>query len=246
MADGKFQPNTPVTREQTATIINNLYKFENNNSIIPIKDQSKLSPWASDSVSAILANGIMGGYPDGTFGGKKLITRAECIVVLDRVLVKRQSSDDKKLVSNAPVTPIPVTPAADLTKPVTPPNSGGGGGSSSGGGSNSGGSTIPPNTTAPTQEVVKSLNSVVSQMNSYVTPKLKTDLQKNTADIMNKSMTNYVANSNYSINDDIDKAKSNIKNMTEAEAKEFKDTISGNILVSDLQTLNNFFKLVEY
>lgn len=238
MPDGTFLPNTPVTREQAATIINNLYKFANNADGINIKDQGKLSSWASESVSAVLSNGIMGGYPDGTFGGKKLITRAECIVVLDRVIIKKQPNNGN---SPAADPSVPAAPAADVAKPVTPENTASGGSGGGGGG----GSTTPA-TNVPTKEVVKSLNSVVSQMNSYVAPKLKTDLQKNTADIMTKSMSNYISDSKYPINSDIETAKSNIKKMSDAEAKEFKDTITGNVLVKDLQTLNDFFKLVEY
>ncbi|MGB5824682.1 MAG: S-layer homology domain-containing protein [Proteocatella sp.] len=242
MPDGTFQPNTPVTREQAATIINNLYKFENNADGITIKDQNKLSPWASDAVSAILANGIMGGYPDGTFGGKKLITRAECIVVLDRVIIKNHLNNGNSPATDIAAPAIPVIPATDVKKPEATQNTTGGGGGGGGGG----GSTAPSTPNVPTKDVVTSLNNVVSQMNSYVAPKLKTDLQKNTADIMTKSMTSYISNSKYSIDGDIETAKSNIKNMTEKEAKEFKDTITGNVLVKDLQTLNDFFKLVEY
>lgn len=91
--DGTFKPNLPVTREQAAAILNNIYKFENSAQSVTIKDLSKVSPWAADSVLRVVASGVMGGYEDGTFSPKKPVTRAECIVILDRIVQNQEKAE---------------------------------------------------------------------------------------------------------------------------------------------------------
>lgn len=91
--DGTFKPNLPVTREQAAAILNNIYKFENSAQSVTIKDLSKVSPWAADSVLRVVASGAMGGYEDGTFSPKKPVTRAECIVILDRIVQNQEKAE---------------------------------------------------------------------------------------------------------------------------------------------------------
>ncbi|WP_028828658.1 S-layer homology domain-containing protein [Proteocatella sphenisci] len=231
--DGTFGPNLPVTREQAAAILNNIYKLENSAKSVTIKDLSKVSPWAADSVMRVVSNGIMGGYEDGTFGPKKPVTRAECIVILDRIVSGIQKEAGKETGKTDPAgTPSTGTPSTGT--PSTGTSSSTGGGSSSGGG----GSKLPS-----AQQVKESLNSVVEELKSSVQPKLTTNLQKQTAEAISSSLSKYIANNNYSIDSDVENAKSKISQMSTAEYNAFKNAITGNIPAKDLDNLNKYFDL---
>ena len=218
--DGTFKPNLPVTREQAAAILNNIYKFENSAQSVTIKDLSKVSPWAADSVLRVVASGAMGGYEDGTFSPKKPVTRAECIVILDRIVQNQEKSEAEAEIK--PETQPAVPPAG------TVPSSGGGGG-----GSSSGGSGQPSE-----QQVKESLS-----LDGVVKNDLTTDLQKNTADRISDSVSKYIADSSYSISGDVEDAKSAISQMSSDEYKAFKNAITSNIPAKDLETLNKYFEL---
>ena len=225
--DGTFKPNLPVTREQAAAILSNIYKFENSAQSVTIKDLSKASPWAADSVLRVLASGAMGGYEDGTFAPKKPVTRAECIVILDRIVQKKEQSsnsqtDQQEVVSET----LPQQPVA----PTSPSSGGGGGGGSS--------------SSQPTEKQVKdSLGLVSKRLDGIVMKELNTDLQKSTAAKISNSVSAYLADSSYSISGDVEDAKSSISQMSTDEYKAFKNAITSNIPAKDLETLNKYFDL---
>ena len=224
--DGTFKPNLPVTREQAAAILNNIYKFENSAQSVTIKDLSKVSPWAADSVLRVVASGVMGGYEDGTFSPKKPVTRAECIVILDRIVQNQEKSEAEAEVK--PETQPAVPPAG------TVPSSGGGGG----GGSASGGSGQPSE-----QQVKDSLSLVSQRLDGAVKSDLTTDLQKKTAAKISASVSKYISDSSYSISGDVEDAKSAIAQMGSEEYKAFKNAITSNIPAKHLETLNKYFEL---
>ena len=223
--DGTFRPNLPVTREQAAAILNNIYKFENSAQGVTIKDLSKVSPWAADSVIKVVSNGIMGGYEDGTFAPKKPVTRAECIVILDRIIENKDKNTGSETVQPQD--------QAVVTSPGTTASAGGGGGGSSSGGSNQ----------ISDQQVKDSLNLVSQRLEGSVKADLTTNLQKKTADIISSSLSKYIADKNYSIDKDVKNAKSEISKMNETEYKNFKNAITGNIPAKDLDNLNKYFDL---
>lgn len=234
--DGTFKPGAPVTREQAAAIISSLYEFENNANSVAIKDLSKVSPWAADSVAKMLSNNIMSGYQDGSFGGKNPMNRAECIVVLDRVLTNKKdapSLDTAKKLEEVKKAE-EVKKQEEVKTPETNAGGGGGGGSTPSGGNE---------TNKPSQEIINSLNLVNTRLNGIVMRELKTSLQKETAGIIASSVSNYLGNYSYSISSDVENAKSKASQMSESEYQEFKNTITGNIPAKDLDVLNNFFGL---
>jgi hypothetical protein len=47
-------------------------------------DADGISDWARDAVNWAVENGIVSGYPDGTFGSQKPATRAEVAQMLAR------------------------------------------------------------------------------------------------------------------------------------------------------------------
>lgn len=239
--DGTFKPGAPVTREQAAAIISSLYEFENNANGVAIKDLSKISPWAADSVVKMLSNNIMSGYQDGSFGGKNPMNRAECIVVLDRVLTNKKSASTPSAETIKKPEEIKKTEETKKPEEVKKPetNTGGGGG----GGASSGGSTGSNETNKPSKEIVASLSLVNTRLNGIVMQELKTSLQKETANIIASSVSNYLGNYSYSITSDVESAKSKASQMSESEYQEFKNAITGNIPAKDLDVLNNFFGL---
>lgn len=84
--DGSFRPNEKISRIETALMlarVNNLSLQNANN--ISFLDKDVIPSWAKAEVNAIINSGIMRGYRDGSFGGKKNISRAEAVVSMYRM-----------------------------------------------------------------------------------------------------------------------------------------------------------------
>ena|GEM_PF-578160 len=86
--DGTFKPNKPITRQEAASLIMKLLNLEpgNANAINAFIDKQSIDEWASSGVNGVITHGLMGGFPDKTFGPRKNITRAETVVTLDKAL----------------------------------------------------------------------------------------------------------------------------------------------------------------
>ncbi|HBH12849.1 MAG: S-layer domain protein [Clostridiales bacterium 38_11] len=84
--DNTFKPDQSVTREQFATIINNLYELEEELEAIEMVDGDLIADWSKTAIERVLASGIMHGYPDGTFRSTGNITRSEGVVALYNLL----------------------------------------------------------------------------------------------------------------------------------------------------------------
>ncbi|PYI56511.1 Ig-like domain-containing protein [Paenibacillus flagellatus] len=80
---GRFRPEQPVTRAETATIVA-AWKRIGTAGRIPGYDDAK-SHWAASSIAAVQAEGWMTGYEDGTFRPDRPLTRAEAVKVLNRL-----------------------------------------------------------------------------------------------------------------------------------------------------------------
>jgi flagellar hook assembly protein FlgD len=103
-ADKTFKPALTITREEAAVIILRAMDWiesgassETGNSSGPdgltghldrFKDKNKISTWARDYVAGAVGNGLLQGYQDETFAPFKKITRAECVVVVRKLLAK--------------------------------------------------------------------------------------------------------------------------------------------------------------
>ena len=87
--DGSFGPNKNITREETATIFYRLLTAESRE-----KYASKESPfadvaqgrWSCEAIATMANAGVITGYPDGSFGPQKSITRAEFATIAARFL----------------------------------------------------------------------------------------------------------------------------------------------------------------
>lgn len=88
--DGNFYPNEPVTREEMAVILArslNLQPPAQEGQKLPFTDSGQISPWATSSVSAAVADGLIKGLPDGTFSPNATLDRAEAAVLVYRGLM---------------------------------------------------------------------------------------------------------------------------------------------------------------
>ncbi len=83
--DGNFQPEKAITRAEIATILSRILNLGQSTAPSQSFSDLKSNHWAYGYVNAIVNAGIMNGYPDGTFGPDRPITRAELSTVMVRV-----------------------------------------------------------------------------------------------------------------------------------------------------------------
>ena len=87
--NGKFLPDQPITRQEAASIIAKIADIkakDKKNSSKSFTDKGSISDWAKDSVNTAVSYGVINGYPDGSFGPDKNITRAEAATMLYRAI----------------------------------------------------------------------------------------------------------------------------------------------------------------
>jgi hypothetical protein len=93
--DGTFRPNAQITRAEAAAMIANAKGLAQNVAAVNVfVDVDQIPAWAKGVVGAAVEAGFMGGYPDGTFGASKNITRAEAVSALDRAIDVAVKSKD--------------------------------------------------------------------------------------------------------------------------------------------------------
>ena len=88
--DGTFRPNKNVTRAEFVTMLVNLTGVSGGE--CTFSDVSE-KHWARSSIAAASANGWVNGYEDGTFRPGNNITRAEAVVIMNRVLGRSADKD---------------------------------------------------------------------------------------------------------------------------------------------------------
>ncbi|GFZ97187.1 hypothetical protein GCM10008018_49450 [Paenibacillus marchantiophytorum] len=83
--DGTFQPNGSITRGEFATIVSKAFGV-----VKSASTANKLSDveqhWANEAIAALSSNGIISGYPDGTFKPDREISRAEIIAIISKIV----------------------------------------------------------------------------------------------------------------------------------------------------------------
>ncbi len=83
--DGTFDPNGLVTRSEFLKILISVFRLELSYELVNFTDTVE-TQWYYPYVSSAFANGITSGYPDGTFGINKPVTREEMAVFTKRAL----------------------------------------------------------------------------------------------------------------------------------------------------------------
>jgi Lysophospholipase L1 and related esterases len=105
VADNKgvsFRADEPVTRQEAAVIIAKKMSFdlsEVGDEAAQFQDGGDIPSWSLSSVNALLRNDILKGYPDGSLGCQRNLTRAEVLTLLDNITAyinnnAPKSSDD--------------------------------------------------------------------------------------------------------------------------------------------------------
>ncbi|OOE14431.1 N-acetylmuramoyl-L-alanine amidase [Fictibacillus arsenicus] len=118
--------NDKLTREQMAAIITRSWTFSNTSSI-NFTDVPLDSP-TYDSINKLANAGIVGGYPNGEFGPKDFIKRADFALMLARVLNPdfRSSNTEPKPIAQAQVTAdslnVRLGPSTDANRTGSFPN----------------------------------------------------------------------------------------------------------------------------
>ena len=92
--DGTFRPNAAITRAEFAAIA---ARFDNDGDKTAAKFSDIANHWAKDEISIAYNNGWINGYPDGTFGPQRDITRAETMTLVNRVLNRQPETEDDLL-----------------------------------------------------------------------------------------------------------------------------------------------------
>jgi hypothetical protein len=108
--DGTFRPEAQVSRQEAAVMVARLLNLGAAASTTTFSDAAAFPAWSSGHIGAVVAKGVMSGYPDGTFQPNKALSRAEAVVLLNGALAARAAA--------VPV-PAPVLPGdvADLLLP---------------------------------------------------------------------------------------------------------------------------------
>ena len=92
--DGTFRPNANITRAEFAAIA---ARFDSNGDKTAAKFSDIANHWAKDEISIAYNNGWITGYPNGTFGPQRDITRAETMTLVNRVLNRQPKTEDDLL-----------------------------------------------------------------------------------------------------------------------------------------------------
>nr|WP_307990038.1 S-layer homology domain-containing protein [uncultured Niameybacter sp.] len=83
--DGKaFRPNEGITREEAAYAVATAYHIQKKDEYT-FKDGEVIEEWAKDAVEALALGGYIQGYGDGTFKPQGTLTRAEAVMILDKI-----------------------------------------------------------------------------------------------------------------------------------------------------------------
>lgn len=85
---GKINPNGKITREEAITVLARAFKIEledvNFNS--SFSDADAISSWARKEYISFIRKQFINGYSDNTVRPKKRMTRAELLVIIDRII----------------------------------------------------------------------------------------------------------------------------------------------------------------
>ena len=98
--DGTVRPGGNISRAEVATIFFRLLtddvRDENLTKTNRYSDVTR-ADWYNTAVSTLSSMGIITGYPDGTFGPQRDITRAETMTLVNRVLNRLPETEDDLL-----------------------------------------------------------------------------------------------------------------------------------------------------
>ncbi|MCM3749818.1 S-layer homology domain-containing protein [Paenibacillus pasadenensis] len=95
--DGTFRPNKPLNRTEAAVMLAGLVPAllkDGDNPLQPFRDAGLVPGYGREALGALLSDGYMTGFPNGTVGPVKQLTRAEAVVLLDRIRKRSAAETD--------------------------------------------------------------------------------------------------------------------------------------------------------
>ena len=92
--NGEVRPQNNITRAEVTAIA---ARFNHDGDKTAAKFSDIANHWAKDEISIAYNNGWITGYPDGTFGPQRDITRAETMTLVNRVLNRQPETEDDLL-----------------------------------------------------------------------------------------------------------------------------------------------------
>lgn len=96
-----FQPNAPLTREQAAKMLALAERYDDTEKELSFSDAAEIATWARQAVASCLAKGVIKGTPDGKFGPKRNLTRAEAITMIEKTLEAASEHPQSVVVTKA-------------------------------------------------------------------------------------------------------------------------------------------------
>jgi len=84
-----FGPDDLITREQMAVMVARAFKLASADTELSFWDKNDISSWAVEAIKSCVRDGIINGYPDGSFVPKGYATRAEAAKVIVKALELR-------------------------------------------------------------------------------------------------------------------------------------------------------------
>lgn len=130
--DGTFHPGDPITRQEASAVLARAYNIGAGSGSLTFSDSDIIGDWAMEYVSGLVEANIITGYEDGTFRPTANITRAEVVVMLDRLEGGSESTSTSAPESSGSPAGTAV-PTATATQSSSSMFGGGGGGGSNGG-----------------------------------------------------------------------------------------------------------------
>ena len=89
VADGKFYPDKPITREEMTAVLTALYESQKpalkEAEVGHFTDRANFSSWAVAPIAKAVGLGLVAGNPDGSFNALGNATRAEAAVIMNRL-----------------------------------------------------------------------------------------------------------------------------------------------------------------
>lgn len=90
-SDGKFSPSKAITRYEIAVMVDRaigkVYPASQPlTEKLPFTDADQIPEWVRGYISEAAKAGVLTGYPNGSFGHSKPATRAEAVVMVQRML----------------------------------------------------------------------------------------------------------------------------------------------------------------
>lgn len=87
--ENTLSPNSNITRQEVCAIISSIYHLKESDSLGHLddyRDANNIPEWSKAYMSAVVKEGYLKGYEDKTLRPRGEITRAEAVIILDRVL----------------------------------------------------------------------------------------------------------------------------------------------------------------